>query len=232
MMLSIVIPTLNENDNIGRLVSEIRKKVEVPFEIIIIDDGSTDGTIGTIRKLQKSMGKRLRLIQRKERGLGGAMSKGLQAAKGEFIATMDADLSHDPIDIRGMLKAIEGNDVVVGSRYLKGAKVQKITWKRLIISKGANYLTKIFLGLTPSDLTNNFRLYRRSSLKEIHLGKIRNKSFSFLVEVLYLLARKGCKMVEFPIHFREREDGLSKLSKSQYVMFAKTIARLKLSEIG
>lgn len=229
-MLSIVIPTLNEKENIGRLISTIESSVKLPHEIIIVDDDSKDGTVDLITRLQRKMGAKLRLIRRKERGLGGAILTGLKAARGEFIATMDADLSHYPSDIGGMLRALDGHDVVVGSRYLKGSRVKKISFHRLIISKGANILTRLLLGLTPSDLTNNFRIYRKSALSKIDLAGITNTSFSCLVEILYLLRRKGASFTEYPIRFGEREGGLSKLSYGQYIKFAETVFRLKLSE--
>ncbi len=225
MMLSIILPTLNEADNIERMIRKISKAVRHPFEIIVVDDGSTDGTTEKIRAMQKRM-KNLRLISRKKRGLGGAILKGLRAANGEFIVTMDADISHDPEDIEGMLKAMRGKDVVLGSRYLPGARVEKMSLKRLIVSKGANLLTKLLLGLEARDLTNNFRIYRAASLGRVDLGRITNESFSFLVEILFLLKKKGCKFAEYPIRFRERKDGLSKLNKSQYFKFALTVLRI------
>ncbi len=228
-MLSIVIPTLNEEENIAKLISKIRKEIGQPFEIIVVDDGSTDKTIELLKKLQTRMGRKLRIIRRKKRGLGGAILTGLKAARGNLIVTMDADLSHEPSDINRMLKRIEGYDVIVGSRYLKDARIRNISWKRLLVSKVANFITKRLLGLEPLDLTNNFRIYRRSALEKIPLEKIQNKSFSFLVEILYLLTNAGCKILEFPIIFSERRDGLSKLSKWQYLKFLQTVFRLKFS---
>jgi dolichol-phosphate mannosyltransferase len=234
MKITIVIPTYNEAENIKKIITEIAQAVDhteykSKYTILIVDDMSPDNT----GKLAEELGKKysVKVIHRTgRRGYGEACKEGFKKAipSSDIIMTMDSDLSHDPIVIPFFIRAIiAGNDVVIGSRYILGGKIQNWSFILRIISKSANFFTKCILGLPVSDCTSGYRAYKKEVLANIELDKIFAEGYSFLEELLYISFQKKCKIAEIPICFVERQYGASKLSKKEMVKFIMTLIRLK-----
>ncbi len=216
MKTLICIPTYNEAVSIGRVIEEVFDNLD--SHILIIDDGSTDGTVEIVKSLAEKTGK-VFLIQRpKKLGLGTAYLTafrwGLDRGY-ELFFEMDGDHSHRGEFLPKFVEKIEeGYDVVVGSRYVNGM-VNVVNWdfKRLLLSKFANIYAGVILGLPLSDLTSGFRCYRRKVLDTLCLEKIKSNGYAFQIEMLYRAYKKGFKISEIPIIFYEREGGSSKMSK-------------------
>lgn len=231
--VSIVIPTYNERENIAQLIGKVERtlaKSRLEGEIIVVDDNSPDGTGDAAERLAKASSS-IRVIHRSGRlGLGTAYSAGIRAAKGSVIITMDADLSHPPSAIPALLGAIgAGADIALGSRYVKGGKIANWGPYRRLVSKGANTLAKLVLGIRPNDLTTGYRAYRREALERLGLGEVKSTGYSFLMEILCRAERKGLKISEVPITFVDRKGGRSKLGPREQVKFAASVARLALN---
>lgn len=213
----VLIPTYNEIENISRM---IRKVVSLPeeFHILIIDDGSPDGTAKEVKKLQAEFPEQLHLMERtKKEGLGRAYIAGFKWAleKGyDFIIEMDADFSHNPEDLPRLFETCaKGADVCVGSRYVKGGKVVNWPLNRIFISYGASLYTRLITWMPVKDCTAGFVCYRRKVLETIDLNKIRFVGYAFQIEMKYTAWKKGFKVVEVPITFVDRLEGVSKMSK-------------------
>jgi len=212
MKVSFVIPTLNEHGNITRLIQKINEisiENNLHFEIIIVDDNSTDGTINDVQILQKSL-KNLNLIVRKRpQGIGSAHIVGYNNAKGDLIISMDADLSHPPEKIPDLIKEIKkGYDIVIGSRYMKGAISDKSVFYRFLSMLGSFYLSLMFR-IKLTDFSNGFRAIKNNIWNQISNYKYSNEN-TFLVESLYFAFNKGARVGEIPASFSEREIGESK----------------------
>jgi len=191
--ISIIIPTLNERENIGKAIINIHERVKESHEIIIVDDGSNDGTVDIVRSIQNEGNYKIKLLQRDVRGIGTAYVAGYKESEGEFILIMDADLSHDPIFIDQMFAQINGYDTIFGSRYVKGSRMEGTTFNRIFVSKVANTLARCLLGIKQHDLTNSFRLYRKTALDKINFGEFKNKkSYATKVPttILYFVFKK------------------------------------------
>ena len=213
----IIIPTYNEDKNISILIDKIRKlKSEINLDILVIDDGSPDGTAKSVEKLLKEDSK-LHLINRgKKLGLGSAYCLGFNwAIENNFdvIVQMDADLSHNPKDILRLLSESSNSDVVIGSRYKTGVNVVNWPLRRLILSYLANIYARIITGLKVYDLTSGFKCIKTSVLKKINIDKIKSEGYSFQIEVNCLCYNKNYKISEVPIIFYDRTIGKSKMSK-------------------
>ncbi len=213
----IIIPTYNENQNISILIDKIRKLDSlIDLEILVIDDGSPDGTANSVKEIQKNDSK-LHLINREKKlGLGSAYCLGFNwAIKNNFdvIVQMDADLSHNPNDILRLLSKINDNDVVIGSRYKTGVNVVNWPLRRLILSYLANIYARIITGLKVYDLTSGFKCIKTEVLRKINIDKIKSEGYSFQIEVNCLCYNKNCKISEVPIIFYDRTIGKSKMSK-------------------
>lgn len=198
----------------------IRKVVSLPgiFHVLVIDDGSPDGTAEVVKKLQQEFGSQLFLLERHAKeGLGRAYIAGFKWAleKGyEFIIEMDADFSHNPDDLPRLYEACaSGADVCVGSRYVKGGKVENWPFDRIFISYGASVYTRLITWMPVKDCTAGFVCYRRKVLETINLDKIRFVGYAFQIEMKYTAWKKGFKLVEVPITFIDRLEGVSKMSK-------------------
>lgn len=198
----------------------IRKVVSLPgtFHVLVIDDGSPDGTAEVVKKLQLEFGTQLYLLERKAKeGLGRAYIAGFKWAleKGyEYIIEMDADFSHNPDDLPRLYEACaNGADVCVGSRYVKGGKVENWPFDRIFISYGASVYTRLITWMPVKDCTAGFVCYRRRVLETINLDKIRFVGYAFQIEMKYTAWKKGFKLVEIPITFIDRMEGVSKMSK-------------------
>lgn len=224
-MISVVIPTYNEKENIKKLVPRIFNTLD-NVEVIIVDDNSPDGTRDIVKTLQKKYN--IKLIERPEKlGIGSAYKTGFRAARGDIIFEMDADLSHNPKFMPQFVEAIKnGYDIAIGSRYMKGGSIVGWGVYRTSVSRVANMLSHMILNINVSDVTTGFRAYKKSALKSIDLDEIRSDGYSFQLEILYRLFRKGYKIKEIPIIFEDRKLGESKLAKKEMPNYIRTVLRL------
>ncbi len=212
MIISFVIPTLNEHGNITRLIEElnkITKKNNIKNEIIIVDDNSIDGTIEDVKTLQKSQNNLRLIVREKPQGIGSAHIVGYNNARGDLIISMDADLSHPPEKIPKLIKKIEiGYDIVVGSRYMKGSTTDKGVLYKLLSKFGSFYLS-LTLRIKIKDFSNGYRAIKSDVWKRVSNNKY-SKENNFLIESIYYAYKKGARIGEIPIDFRERDIGDSK----------------------
>jgi dolichol-phosphate mannosyltransferase len=212
----VIIPTYNEKENIEKI---IRKVLSLPggFHILIVDDGSPDGTAGIVRSLQNEFPGLVHMLERKGKlGLGTAYIAGFKWALErtyEYIFEMDADFSHDPEDLNRLYEACtKSADMVVGSRYTKGGKVVNWPWDRIFISKGGALYTKLITWMPVDDPTAGFVCYSRKVLSTIPLEKVHFVGYAFQIEMKYRAWKLGFKIGEVPITFRDRKEGVSKMS--------------------
>ena len=229
---SIIIPTYNERDNIGILINEIMKVKDdnnLVLEVIVVDDNSYDGTVEVVEGLMRKYDC-IKLLRRpRKMGLGSAYKDGFKLSTKPIIVTMDADLSHDPKVLPSMVEPIHNSqaDIVLGSRYIEGGAIEGWPLKRRIISKGANFLARLILGLEVKDTTTGYRAYRREVFKQITKMSRRNY-FDFQIEVLYLAKKYNWRVAEVPITFRDRSRGKSKFNIREVLKFAWTLTSLRL----
>lgn len=223
---SIILPTYNEKENLPIITWLIFKYLEpcsLNFEIIVIEDGSPDGTLEVAQQLQDIYGsdKIVILNRGKKLGLGTAYKAGLELATGDYIVLMDADLSHHPKFIPKFIELASEKDydIVTGTRYSGDGGVFGWDFKRKLISCGANTLTQIVLGPSVSDLTGSFRLYKKSVLKRL-IGMSKSKGYAFQMEIIVLAEQMGYKIGEVPISFVDRVYGQSKMGLEEIVRFA------------
>lgn len=214
----VVIPTYNEARNITAILDAV---LHLPgdFSVIIVDDGSPDGTGALVKKACEEHPKRVALIERGGKlGLGTAYLAGFHAAldRGfEMICQMDADFSHDPNDLPRLVEAVKnGADMAIGSRYRDGVRVVNWPLSRLILSYGASVYTRAITGLTIRDVTAGFKCIHRRVLTGLELDRIKSNGYSFQVELHYRTWKKGFVIVEVPIVFTERVEGTSKMNRS------------------
>ncbi len=228
--LLLVVPTYNERGNLAELVGRIFAALP-GAEILVVDDGSPDGTAELARELAAERPGIHLLERRGRRGLGRAYVAGLErglAAGYETVGTMDADLSHDPAHLPAMLARLAQADVVVGSRYIAGGGTRHWGLYRRLLSRLANRFSARLLGLGARDLTSGFRLYRAAALAGIDLAEITSTGYSFLVELLYRLSLAGARIAESPIVFADRRRGSSKLSLWEIPRGAYHLMKLRL----
>ncbi len=213
----VIIPTYNEKENIERMV---RKVFSLPkdFHLLIVDDGSPDGTADIVKSLQQEFPHQLNLLERKGKlGLGTAYIAGFHWALERhygFIFEMDCDFSHNPDDLVRLYEGCttHGGDMSVGSRYTKGGGVKNWPFKRLAMSFGASIYVNTLLWLGVKDSTAGFVCYTRKVLEAIDLDDIQFVGYAFQIEMKYNTFRLGFKIVEVPIIFIDREFGTSKMS--------------------
>jgi dolichol-phosphate mannosyltransferase len=212
----IIIPTYNEKENIEKMIRKVFS-LTIPFHILIVDDGSPDGTAEIVKNLQKDFPERLFIEERKGKlGLGTAYIHGFKWAlqkNYEFIFEMDADFSHNPDDLIRLREAcLNGADVAVGSRYVKGGNVKNWDRKRILLSYFASLYVRLILWIPVKDTTAGFKCYRRKVLEAIKLDKIKFVGYAFQIEMKYTAWKKGFKIKEVPITFVDRREGVSKMS--------------------
>lgn len=212
----VIIPTYNEIENIDRMIRTVFSLARA-FDLLIVDDGSPDGTAAHVKLLQQEFPQQLHLEQRSGKlGLGTAYIHGFKWALAkdyEFIFEMDCDFSHDPNDLIRLLEACEkGADVAVGSRYCKGGKISNWPWDRILMSYFASVYVRLILWLPVKDTTAGFKCYRRRVLESIELDKVRFMGYAFQIEMKYRAFKKGFRIVEVPIVFTDRVAGVSKMS--------------------
>ncbi|HHM02029.1 MAG TPA: polyprenol monophosphomannose synthase [Caldithrix abyssi] len=212
----IIIPTYNESENIGPLVEAIHR-YQPEAHILFVDDNSPDGTADLIREIQQN-DPLIHLLSRPGKmGLGSAYLAGFKygLSRGyEFIFEMDADFSHDPKEIPAFLRNIEHNDLVLGSRYIKGVNVVNWPLRRLLLSYFANVYSRLATGLPIQDATGGFKCFRREVLENIDFDAIKSNGYAFQIELTFRAWKKGFRIKEIPIIFIDRVAGVSKLSKS------------------
>ena len=213
----IIIPTYNEKENIEKIIKAIFS-LSRAFDILVIDDGSPDGTADIVRSLQQTLGDRLFLLERSgKQGLGTAYIMGFKWALArdyQYIFEMDADFSHDPKDLPRLYEACasEGYDVAIGSRYVSGVNVVNWPIGRVLMSYFASKYVKFVTGFNIHDTTAGFKCYRRRVLETIELDKIRFKGYAFQIEMKYTAYKIGFKIKEVPVIFVNRVEGVSKMS--------------------
>jgi len=212
----VVIPTYNEKENIEELIGQVLS-VKDTIHILVVDDNSPDGT-GDIVERMASSNERVNIIRReKKMGLGSAYIAGfkwaLENTDARYVFEMDADFSHDPRAIPNFLEAVRDNDLVIGSRYLKGITVVNWPLSRLILSYSANIYTRLITGLPLKDATGGYKCFRREVLEALPLDRIKSDGYSFQIEVNFLCWKKGFRIKEIPILFVDRRVGISKMNR-------------------
>jgi dolichol-phosphate mannosyltransferase len=213
----VIIPTYNEKENIENIIRAVFSQ-EIDFHILIIEDGSPDGTAAIVKKLQKEFFNKLFMLERKGKlGLGTAYITGFKWAIDhhyDFIFEMDADFSHNPKDLIKLYTACsaEGADVAIGSRYVSGVNVVNWPIGRVLMSYFASKYVRFVLGIDIADTTAGFKCYRSEVLKTIELDKIRFKGYAFQIEMKFTAYKCGFQLKEVPIIFINRELGTSKMS--------------------
>ncbi len=229
----VIIPTYNEKENIENIIRAVFAQ-EVVFELLIIDDGSPDGTANIVKQLQKEFPDRLHILERKGKlGLGTAYIAGFKWAlerKYDYVFEMDADFSHNPNDLVKLYKACNegGADVAIGSRYVSGVNVVNWPIGRVLMSYFASKYVRFVLGMKIADTTAGFKCYKRQVLETIELDKIRFKGYAFQIEMKFTAYKCGFKLVEVPIIFINRELGTSKMSGGIFGEAFLGVVQLKL----
>ena len=214
----ILIPTYNEIENIEKIIRKVFSLPE-PFHILIIDDGSPDGTAQKVKQLQQEFANALFMLERNgKQGLGKAYIAGFKWSierKYDYIFEMDADFSHNPDDLIRLYHECKnkGADVSVGSRYVKGGKVVNWPFNRIFISYGASVYVRLITWMPVKDCTAGFVCYKRAVLEAIDLDNIKFIGYAFQIEMKYTAWRKDFKIKEVPITFVDRTEGVSKMSK-------------------
>lgn len=231
MNVLVVVPTYNERDNLPLLVRGVL--AHAGFRILVVDDGSPDGTGAVADALSSEHPGRLEVMHRTgRRGLGRSYIDGLRHALAmpgvDLICQMDADLSHNPDYLPALTAAAADADVVIGSRYVNGVSVVNWPLHRIFLSTFANRYIRAVTRLSATDCTSGFRCWRREALARLPLDAMVSDGYAFLVEMLFDAARNGCRIGEVPIIFVERKQGQSKLSSGVLLESVIMPWRLKL----
>ena len=214
--VAVILPTYDERETVEEVIERVLAASD-RVEVTVVDDSSPDGTGDLVRKMADRE-PRVTLLERPEKGgLAGAYLDGFSAALAEghdLVVEMDADLSHRPEDLEGLLAAARTHHVVLGSRYVPGGRVRNWGLFRRILSRGGNLYVRVLLGLPLADATSGFRVYRREALRELVAQRLRSEGYAFQVELAYRAWRRGLRVGEVPIIFEERRHGQSKISRS------------------
>ena len=213
----VIIPTYNEIENIERMVHTVMA-MPSNFDVLIVDDGSPDGTAQVVEGLKSSYAGRLHLLNRsKKEGLGKAYLAAFEwglSRDYEFLFEMDCDFSHNPADLERLLVAAQaGAHITIGSRYVTGVNVVNWPMGRVMLSYYASAYVRAITGMSVRDATAGFVCYRREFLQALNLDKIRFKGYAFQIEMKYIAFRLGFTVKEVPIIFTDRQEGTSKISK-------------------
>lgn len=231
----VIIPTYNEKENIEAIVREVFDLPQ-PFHILVVDDGSPDGTASIVKKLQKEFPSALHLEERKGKlGLGTAYIHGFKWALRngyDYIFEMDADFSHNPNDLIRLYNACEeGYDLAIGSRYVNGVNVVNWPMSRILTSYYGSMYVRSVLRTPIRDNTAGFVCYRKKVLESINFDKIRHIGYGFQIEMKYVTWKLGFKIKEVPIVFTDRQAGTSKMSKGIFKEAILGVIKLRLSAI-
>ncbi len=230
--LLVALATYNEIENLPELVDQIRDVLS-SADILVVDDNSPDGT-GRWCDAQIALGRPLLCIHRPAKlGLGSATAAAFRWAiqkDYDWVATLDADYGHDPREFTKMILAAAENgalDVVIGSRYVPGGRIEGWPWRRRIASKTINAAARFWLRLPTRDNSGAFRLYRVAALQRISAESLKSSGYAYLEEVLWRLRRAGCRIAEVPITFRQRKRGRSKLGLREILRTLRDLAMLR-----
>ncbi|MGR6088536.1 MAG: polyprenol monophosphomannose synthase [Arcticibacter sp.] len=213
----VIIPTYNERENIETVTRAVMSLPQ-PFELLVVDDNSSDGTADIVRSLMNEYPDRIHLeVRAGKLGLGTAYIHGFRWAlsKGyDYVFEMDADMSHNPADLVRLYKSCkeDGNDLAIGSRYIKGVNVVNWPIGRVIMSYYASVYVRLITGMPIKDATAGFKCYRRRVLESIELDRIRFMGYAFQIEMKFTAWKLGFKLKEVPIIFTDRQEGVSKMS--------------------
>jgi dolichol-phosphate mannosyltransferase len=241
MKIMIVLPTYNESENIGRMIESILSLEGSPdcvsrgvdrIGIAVVDDSSPDGTGKIVAGLAKKHPDRIHLIERKEKGRGTAGIAGFQYALTQDvdgIIEMDADFSHDPLDIPRLAAEIKQYDIAIGSRFLPGSKIGARSPLRTLTSWAAEHYARLILRIGIHDWSGGYKCYRKSALAGLDLLRVRSRGYSIGIETLYMLIRGGCTYREIPITFRDREAGKSKFKTKESLDYVRMAWQLRFS---
>jgi len=232
----VIIPTYNEKENIEKIIRAVKNQ-PVDFHILIIDDGSPDGTAEIVKGLQSEFDGSLFMIQRAgKQGLGTAYMTGFKWSLEhgyDYTIEMDADFSHNPNDLPRLLAACteQGADLSIGSRYCNGISV--INWPigRVIMSYYASAYVRTVLGMKVFDTTAGFKCYSRKALETIDFSRIKMRGYGFQIEMKYNVYKLGMKIIEVPIIFEDRKEGTSKMSSSIFGEAFWGVLKLKFRKI-
>lgn len=213
----VIIPTYNEKENIGKIIPAVLAQ-PVPFHVLVVDDGSPDGTASLVKELQNQYPRKVFLLEREEKkGLGTAYIAGFHwgLEKGyDYLFEMDADFSHNPNDLPVLYQACteKGADLAIGSRYISGVNVVNWPLGRVIMSYLASIYVRLVTGMHIKDTTAGFKCYSRKVLETIDLDRIRFKGYAFQIEMKFTTWKHGFRLMEVPIIFTDRKYGHSKMS--------------------
>jgi len=215
--VTVCLPTYNERENLERMLRALREVLPDDGGVLVIDDGSPDGTGELADRLAREIPNVSVLHRERKEGLGPAYVAGFRRALAdgaELVLEMDCDFSHDPKDVPRLIAAAADADLVLGSRYVGGGGVENWGFVRRFISAGGSAYARILLGMRVRDLTGGFKCFRRTVLETIPLEQISSKGYAFQIETTYRAARAGFRVVEVPIVFSDRTEGHSKMSRA------------------
>ena len=232
MKTIVICPTYNEIKNIAKLIQKILD--DNHYDLLVIDDNSPDGTSEKVKEYQKIYTNLFLEIREGKQGLGTAYIHGFNWAiqKGyDNVVQMDADLSHNPKDLRRLIKNLESNDLVIGSRYVQGVSVVNWPIRRWILSYGANIYTKFITGMPINDGTGGFKAWKVSLLKKIKLDLIKSQGYSFQIEMNFWAWVLNAKIIEIPIIFVDRTIGESKMSRKIMIEAILVVLKLRFLKI-
>ena len=232
--IHVILPTYNEVENLEQLVPQLLALPNA-LRVLVVDDNSPDGTGALADRLAAAQPERVGVIHRAGKlGLGTAYVAGFKHALAQgagAVLTMDADFSHHPRHIPVMVAKLAEADLVIGSRYVGDGRAVDSPASRRLLSRGANAVAHLALNLRARDVTAGFRLYRRAVLESLPLDHIFSSGYSFLIELLYLVERRGWRVAEVPIQFRDRTLGQSKISRTEVFRALYTVARLSYQRL-
>lgn len=230
----MIVPTYNEAESIAALVERVLA-LGPRYRVLVVDDNSPDGTARIVESLAQAHPGRVELLSRpKKEGIGRAYVAGMKktlAGNAVLIATMDADLSHDPIDLRRLVDATENADLVLGSRYVSGGDTSGWPRHRRMISRVGGRYARLVLGVPVQDLTGGFKVYRRPALVALDIDRITSDGYVFQIETTYKTILNGFRVIEVPIHFADRMAGKSKLSRRIVLEATVVVWKLKLTRM-
>ncbi|MFA4818276.1 MAG: polyprenol monophosphomannose synthase [Patescibacteria group bacterium] len=234
MKIWLIIPTYNEKSTIIQLL-EALFGLPLELSILVVDDNSPDQTAQLVQSAQ-SQYKNLHLVKRPAKlGLGSAYRFGFDYALhrgAEAVGQMDADWSHQPVDVLKLLAAINnGGDAAIGSRRVTGGEISGWNWRRHFMSRGATWLARLVLRLKTQDITAGFRFYTKAALSRIPWSQVKSEGYAWQEETIFLCEQAGLKIIEVPVKFVDRQQGQSKLGLRDVVEFFKAVFRLKLVKI-
>ncbi|RWY54001.1 polyprenol monophosphomannose synthase [Mucilaginibacter gilvus] len=231
----VIIPTYNEKENIERMIHKVFSLVH-DFHLLIVDDGSPDGTAKIVKSLQRDYGEKLFIVERAGKlGLGTAYIHGFKWAIAnhyDYVFEMDADFSHNPDDLLRLRQAcIDDNDAVIGSRYIKGVNVVNWPMSRVLMSYFASVYVRFITGIDIQDSTAGFMCYRRKVLETIELDKVKFVGYAFQIEMKFTTIKHGFRVKEIPIIFTDRTAGTSKMSKGIFKEAVFGVLQMKFNSI-